>query len=244
LVRPASAARLVSEPTNTKKAHQMTAPKVPLNLFGIPFGLAGLGEVWTTTANYHHAPHLVGEIIMVTSAAVWIAVLGGYLRYLIAHRSALPGDLFDPIAAPFASLALITPMLLASDGLYPHAEATGRVLTDVFLVFTVLLGGWFTGQWIYGPVDLDRFHPGYFLPTVAGGLIGSAAAAAVGQHSLARSCSASGWCRGSSSDRSFSGVCCFVRCCPLPCSRPSRSRSRRRQWRAWPGSRSTAPRST
>jgi tellurite resistance protein len=76
-------------------------------------------------------------------------------------------------------------MLLAAEGLYPHAPAAGRVLFDVFLVLTVLLGGWFTGQWIYRPVSLDTFHPGYFLPTVAGGLIASAGAADVGQRRLA-----------------------------------------------------------
>jgi tellurite resistance protein len=163
----------------------MTAPKVPLNFFGIPFGLAGLGETWTTLARYHHAPDVVGEIILLVSAAAWFAVLGSYLRHVLAHPSAVARDLVDPIAAPFASLALITPMLLAGEGLYPHADTAGQVLTDVFLGLTVILGGWFTGQWIYAPVDLDRFHPGYFLPTVAGGLIGSASAAAVGQHRLA-----------------------------------------------------------
>jgi tellurite resistance protein len=94
-------------------------------------------------------------------------------------------DLTDPIAAPFASLAVITPMLLAAEGLYPHAPGAGRVLLDVFLTLTVLLGAWFTGQWIYRPVELDNFHPGYFLPTVAGGLIASAGAAEVGQRRLA-----------------------------------------------------------
>ena len=34
----------------------MTAPKIPLNFFGIPFGLAGLGDVWTAMAGFHHAP--------------------------------------------------------------------------------------------------------------------------------------------------------------------------------------------
>ena len=99
--------------------------------------------------------------------------------------SAFRGDLLDPVAAPFASLAVIIPMLLASLGLFPHAAGVGRVVTDVFIVLTVLLGGWFTGQWIYGSLDLDRFHPGYFLPTVAGGLIASGAAATVGQQRLA-----------------------------------------------------------
>jgi tellurite resistance protein len=59
------------------------------------------------------------------------------------------------------------------------------VLTDVFVVSTVLLGSWLTSQWMYGPLDLDRFHPGYLLPTVAGGMLASAAASGVGQHQLA-----------------------------------------------------------
>jgi len=159
----------------------MSAPKVPLNFFGISLGLAGLGEVWTALAGYHHAPALIGELVLLLSAAVWSTLVIAYLARVLPRRSEFLADLLDPVAAPFASLVLITPMLLASEGLYPHAAVAGRVLTDVFLVLTVLLGGWLTGQWIYGPVDLDRFHPGYFLPTVAGGLIASAAAAKVGQ---------------------------------------------------------------
>jgi tellurite resistance protein len=70
-------------------------------------------------------------------------------------RSAFVADLLDPVAALFASLAVITPMLLAGVGLYPHALVSGRVVTDVFLELTVLLGGWLTRRWIYGPLDLD-----------------------------------------------------------------------------------------
>jgi tellurite resistance protein len=163
----------------------MSFPKIPLNFFGIPFGLAGLAEVWTVAASQHSSPEVIPEIIWLVSAAAWLVVVGAYLRHLLDDRSAVEKDLLDPIAAPFAALALITPMLLASAGLYPHVQTTGRTITDVFLGLTVLLGGWLTGQWIYRPLDLDKLHPGYFLPTVAGGLIGAAAAAAVGQQRLA-----------------------------------------------------------
>jgi tellurite resistance protein len=162
----------------------MSAPKIPPNLFAVPFGLAGLGEAWSAMARFHHAPAVVGEIVLLLSAVAWLVVLGAYLRHLVTDRGVLVRDLLDPVAAPFTSLALITPMLVAAQGLHPHAGTAGTVLTDVFLALTVVLGGWLTGQWIYGQVDLDRFHPGYFLPTVAGGLIGSASAAAVGQPRL------------------------------------------------------------
>ena len=52
---------------------------------------------------------------------VWLIVLAGYLRYALSGPSALLRDLLDPAAAPFASLIVITPMLLAAEGLYlPH----------------------------------------------------------------------------------------------------------------------------
>jgi tellurite resistance protein len=50
----------------------------------------------------------------------------------------------------------------------------------------VLLGAWFTGQWIYGPLEFAKIHPGYFLPTVAGGLVASIGAASVGQLRMAQ----------------------------------------------------------
>lgn len=161
----------------------MSAPGIPLNFFGMPFGLAGLAGVWLTAAQRSHAPIAIANMLYVLAFVVWLLVVGAYILGARSHRS-FREDLLDPVAAPFASLAVITPMLLAAQGLAPHAQAAGKVLVDVFLVLTVLLGGWFTGQWIYGPLDQDKLHPGYFLPTVAGGLIASASAAEVGQRRL------------------------------------------------------------
>jgi hypothetical protein len=48
-----------------------------------------------------------------------------------------------------------------------------------------LVGSWFTGQLIYAEHTLDQLHPGYFIPTVAGGLLASVAAAQIGQTGLA-----------------------------------------------------------
>jgi tellurite resistance protein len=168
----------------SKLTSNQTVVKIPLNLLSIPFGLAGLAEIWVTLANYHQVPASAGEALVALAAFVWLIVIGAYIRYALSVRGALFADLVDPIAGPFASLALITPMLLAALGLYPHAARAGTVLVDFFLVLTVVVGGWFTGQWIYGRLELDQLHPGYFLPTVAGGLIASFGAAQVGQHRL------------------------------------------------------------
>jgi tellurite resistance protein len=156
-----------------------TTTCVPLNLFGIPFGLVGLAGSWQVAAQVAGAPAGVGTALPVLAAAAWVVVTGLYV-----WRGRPATDLLDPVAAPFASLAVIVPMVLAVQGVHPFAPALGTVLFDVFLVLTVLFGGWFTGQWIHRPVQLAQVHPGYFLPTVAGGLVAAARAAEIGQHLL------------------------------------------------------------
>jgi tellurite resistance protein len=160
--------------------------RIPLNFFAVAFGLAGLAGTWVTAARQGRAPAAVGDVLLALAAAAWLLVTLLYARYALRTRGAFGADLADAVAAPFAALAVITPMLLAAQGVAPHAAVAGKVLVDVFLVLTVLLGGWLTGQWIYGPLELDRLHPGYFLPTVAGGLIASGCASAVGQRVLAQ----------------------------------------------------------
>jgi tellurite resistance protein len=159
--------------------------RIPPNYFAPGLGLAGLSEVWAIAADQHRVSHGVATGLSVFAGVAWVGVLIAYLAHLAGDRAVLKQDLLDPIAAPFLSLALITPMLLAVLGIFPHAATAGRAVFDVFLVLAVLLGGWFTGQWMVSGPDIDKIHPGYFLPTVAGGLIASDGAALVGQHRLA-----------------------------------------------------------
>ncbi len=163
----------------------MAATRISFNLFGVGFGIAGLAGAWLAAARDGPAPVAVGDTLMAVAAAVWVLTVAAYVRYAVATPGSLAADMVDPVGAPFASLAVITPMLLAVGGLAPHARTAGRVVFDVFLVLTVLLGGWFTGQWMHGRLVIDRLHPGYFLPTVAGGLVASEGAADVGQQRLA-----------------------------------------------------------
>jgi tellurite resistance protein len=159
--------------------------RVPLNSFGMPFGLVGLAATWRQLDQGGHAPAAVAEVLFVVAGVSWLLMLAAYARYVGGSVTTLLGDVTDPVAGPFASLALITPLLLAAQWLYPHLPAFGAVVTLVLIGLTVLLGGWYTGQWIYTPVGVGTFHPGYFLPTVAGGLVASAAAARIGQPGLA-----------------------------------------------------------
>jgi tellurite resistance protein len=163
----------------------VTAPRIPPSFFAIPFGIAGLAGVWLTMAHDRGVPIEIGWILCVASALAWFAVVLGYLNQLRGDRRAVYRDLIDPVASPLLSLALITPMLLSAQGVQAWSAASARVAVDVLVVLVVGLGSWFTGQWIYGPLEVDALHPGYFLPTVAGGLLASYCASIVGQPLLA-----------------------------------------------------------
>ena len=80
---------------------------------------------------------------------------------------------------PSGALPTIVGMLLAV-GLEPYAHGPAKVVFLIFFVVTILFGGWVTGQWFVGELDPVRFHPGYLLPTVAGGFVGAEGCAIFG----------------------------------------------------------------
>jgi tellurite resistance protein len=165
---------------NEKRLFAGVAP----NHFAIPFGLAGLGVIWTTAGNFRIAHSAIGEIVLALAALVWAGVAAAYVIAASTTPAKFITDLYDNVSGPFLPLVFVSPMLIGADLVYRYSKGAGWVIVDVFLVGTVVLGGWLTGQWIYGPVDLDKFHPGYFLPTVAGGLIAATSAGVVGQRAL------------------------------------------------------------
>ncbi|GAA3054825.1 hypothetical protein GCM10010464_19420 [Pseudonocardia yunnanensis] len=158
-------------------------PRIPPNIFGTAFGLAGLAGTWSAAAGAGLAPQGIAQALLAVAAVTWVAVLVAYLASALEH-GVLRGDLTHPVLGPLMSVALITPMVLGSAGIAPLAPAAGAALTDLFIVLIVIHGSWFTGQLIYGDYALDQLHPGYFLPTVAGGLVAAMSAAAVGQPTL------------------------------------------------------------
>ncbi|UQX87093.1 hypothetical protein M6D93_12350 [Jatrophihabitans telluris] len=170
----------------------MRSPKIPPNMFGVGFGLAGLSEVWQVTFAAGLTPEVISTLLLTLTAAAWFGVLVAYLAHARTDHATIVRDLTDPAAAPFLSLAVITPMLLGAQFLYPHAHVAGTVAVDVCMALTVTLGGWLTGQWIYRPLIIDDLHPGYFLPTVAGGLLAAISAATIGQRQLAETMFGSG----------------------------------------------------
>jgi tellurite resistance protein len=152
---------------------------VPPTFFSITMGLAGLAAAWHLAADLSGVPSGIGNILYVVTAIVYLLLIGALAARLVLRPRSVAAELAHPVLGPFYSLVAVSGMLLAL-GLEPHAHEAAKVLFLIFLAATVLLGGWLTGRWIAGPLDNDSIHPGYFLPTVAGGLVGGQVAAAFG----------------------------------------------------------------
>jgi tellurite resistance protein len=173
---------MVAERTASAKARMPVA--IPANLFAIGFGLAGLAGCWRVASATIGAPIWVANLIAVLAAVAWLLVGAAWTAQLLRRTTTIDGELHDPRLGPFVSLLPIVGMLLSVQ-LYPYAHGAGRVAFGLFAAAALLLGGWLTGQWISDRLDIDALHPGYFLPTVASGLLGAGGAAAVGWHGLA-----------------------------------------------------------
>jgi tellurite resistance protein len=142
--------------------------RIPPNRFGVPLGLAGLATAWHAAGpKLGTSPAVPGAIDILAAA---VLVILGWLYAAQGARRVL-ADLRDPVQSPFVAVPAITAMMLAA-ALAGVAFTAGRVLVVIFLAVTIGTGGWLGGRWIAGDGDQASVHPGYYLPTVAGGLVG------------------------------------------------------------------------
>jgi tellurite resistance protein len=171
----------IVEKDQSPKRQRSPGPRVPPNLFAIVLGIAGLAQAWHAAVPLLGTPPAVPNALSILDAALCLVLVGSYL---VQGPRIIMADLRDPVLSPFISSSALTAMILSA-ALARDAFAAGRVLVIVSLAATIGIGGWLTGQWMTGGIEPDSVHPGYFLPTAAGGLIGASVAAQVHLHALA-----------------------------------------------------------
>ena len=163
---------------DARAATQGKALHLTANLFAVPFGIAGLAQAWSTVTQLAGAPDWPGSVLWIVAAVTWLITLSAYLANVAARRR-WKTELSDPTFGPFTALIVIVPMLLGVR-LAEQARGAGEVVFGCSAVLVVLAGAWMTGDWIADDGDIRRWHPGYFLPTAAGGLLAGGASAVLG----------------------------------------------------------------
>ncbi|HXW46464.1 MAG TPA: hypothetical protein VEL03_16870 [Streptosporangiaceae bacterium] len=148
------------------------------NLFAVAFGIAGLAQAWSAVTRLAGASDWPGDVLWIAAAVIWLITLAAYLVNVAAHRR-WKTELSDPTFGPFTALIAIVPMLLGAR-LAEQARGAGETVFWCSAALVVLGGAWMTADWIIVDSSISRWHPGYFLPTAAGGLLAGGASAALG----------------------------------------------------------------
>jgi tellurite resistance protein len=145
--------------------------------------MCGLAQCWSLAAERTAVPVWTADGLWLVSGVLYLGVLGAYAANVVGSGR-VRSEAADPTSGPFVSLMVIVPMLLGS-ALAPH-HAVGRLVFFVSLALTVAFGSWLTGRWLRSGPALASWHPGYLLPTVAGGLVAAGVSASLGYDTLAR----------------------------------------------------------
>ncbi len=146
---------------------------LPITLFSIPLGLAGLGAAWTAASDVLGAPTLPGDLSYAAAAIVWATFLVLYVVARIRHGSgSFRLDLRHPLTGPLTAYIPVIAMLLV-----PHYAtglgAAGRGLVYLALGGLVLNAAALVAHWLKAPLEQNALHPGYFLPVTAGPFVAS-----------------------------------------------------------------------
>jgi tellurite resistance protein len=175
--RPAAAP--AKQPTAKSAKKAITPPAVPAAFFGMVLGLAGLGNAWRAATAAWHLPAAIGETLMGLASVIWAVLVVLYaLKWLYRREDAL-AEALHPVQCCFIGLVGVSTMLI-SLGVLPYERPAAFVLFLAGAAFTLGFGVWRTGLLWQGGREPSMSTPVLYLPTVAGGFVAAAVAAAFG----------------------------------------------------------------
>jgi tellurite resistance protein len=168
------------------RAQSVPAPTLqhfPLSFFAVVMGLAGLALAWLRAHAVLAAPVLIGQVLVVTAAAVYVVTALAYARKGVTHRSAVRAELTHPVRLPFSATVTIA-LLLVATGLVDLAPGLALALWWIgaagqLAVTLLVLRRWST------TADASAAHvtPAWFIPVV-GNLVVPLAGVRLGQSGL------------------------------------------------------------
>ncbi|WP_238175469.1 SLAC1 family transporter [Kribbella pratensis] len=173
-VRPTSATPVAN------REGKFSGAVLPIALFSIPLGLAGLGGAWEAAVQHLGAPAAPVDLAYAASAVVWATFTGIYVVGAIRHDSAkFTVDLRHPLFGPLTAYVPVIAILLIAH-YEPSLGQAAQWLTYVAVAALAINAAALVAHWLGAPLEQDAMHPGYFLPVVAGPFIASIGLARVG----------------------------------------------------------------
>jgi tellurite resistance protein len=157
---------------------------LPLSLFGIPLGLAGLGAGWSAARATLGAPSWPEEVLYGAASALWLILTAIYLLRGLRRKGAFRADLRHQIVGPFASFIPLVGILLSAH-YREYLPALGAWVCIAFIAALAVVATQLLAHWVTGGVSMQSIHPGYFLPVVAGSFVASIGFSSIHAHDAA-----------------------------------------------------------
>jgi tellurite resistance protein len=156
-------------------------PPLPLALFAVPLGLAGLGGAWAAAETVLGAPRVFEEIAYGLSAILWLGLAVFYLWQGLWDGGSFVNDLKHPGTGPFTSFIPLVGILLAAH-YSRYALTAGTWVCVLFIAALTFDAARLFAHWATGGVTMEAIHPGYVIPLVAGAFVSSIGFSSVHAH--------------------------------------------------------------
>jgi len=167
-VAPAAAA--TKSPTHAEKVDSNWLMHVPIPLFALVMGTAGLGITWRKAHHVLGAPAEVGEIVMAVAAVSFVLITILYAFKFFFHAEEVMAEFNHPVRSSFFPAFSIS-LLLLSLGAEPYSHTAmfwlWAVGSGLHLIFTLRL----LGRWIVHNHQITHSNPAWFIPVVGNVLV-------------------------------------------------------------------------
>lgn len=152
---------------------------IPVSFFGMAVGALALANAWRGAAHVWALPAWPATVLAWLGLAVWVVLIGAYVRKWRVAPDAARAELADPVQSSFTAL-IPTSTLLATQIVQPHAPYVAIAMFVAATVGQLVLGPVLHGRLWQGGFRPETITPAAYLPAVAPGFVGATAAAALG----------------------------------------------------------------
>ncbi|MCB2099871.1 MAG: SLAC1 anion channel family protein [Rhodobacterales bacterium] len=152
---------------------------VPVPLFALTMGLAGLGLAWRAAGHVLAWPAMIGEAILALSAFTFLATAALYGTKAVRFPQAVKAEFQHPVRANFFPTIPICLVLMATAA-QPHWPGLALPLWCVGVVAQVGLSLAILGRWIVRNTEIHHSNPSWFIPVV-GNILAPVAGVPLGQ---------------------------------------------------------------
>lgn len=157
--------------------------KFSANMFGMVLGIGGLGSGWRVASHLWRAPAIIGEVLALTAASIWLVWFLLYVLKWVRAPDVALAEIKHPIQSFFVVIIPMTTMIVA----WLIAPYLPRVAFAMFIAgmtsqiaFTV----WGVGGLWMGGRAAETTTPVLYMPTVGGSFVSAIACGLFGYPEL------------------------------------------------------------